>query len=81
MQILQDEHVCDDMDILLDMVLDDDTDEKWSKAILFATSHQKNLKNLKRKEENLNIEISRKYRAMKFIMERHFRINLNIVQK
>ena len=44
MQILQDEHVCDDMDILLDMVLDDDTDEKWSKAILFATGQQKNLK-------------------------------------
>ena len=38
---MQDEHVCDDMDILLHMVLDDDTDEKWSKAILFGASHQK----------------------------------------
>ena len=38
-------------------------------------------KKSKNEQKNLDIEISRKYRAMKFIMERHFRINLIIVQK
>lgn len=47
MHILQDEQFRDDMDVLLDIDLDDDTDKKWSEAILFATGQQKNLKDLK----------------------------------